>query len=89
MCTRADRRASLGLVKPDPAKNDMNYVQGSALTGARAAVPMGAAPGDAGDGRGRSTAAAGAAAPAACRRRRRPPARRGAAAVVARAAAAG
>ena len=43
--TRADRRASLGLVKPDPAKNDMNYVQGSALTGARAAVPMGAAPG--------------------------------------------
>ena len=35
----------LGLVKPDPTKNDMNYVQGSALTGARAAVPMGAAPG--------------------------------------------
>ena len=35
----------LGLVKPDPAKNDMNYVQGSALTGARAGVPMGAAPG--------------------------------------------
>ena len=35
----------LGLIKPDPAKNDMNYVQGSALTGARAAVPMGAAPG--------------------------------------------
>ncbi len=35
----------LGLVKPDPAKNDMNYVQGSALTGARAAVPMGAARG--------------------------------------------
>ncbi len=35
----------IGLVKPDPAKNDMNYVQGSALTGARAAVPMGAAPG--------------------------------------------
>jgi quinoprotein glucose dehydrogenase len=34
----------LGLVKPDPAKNDMNYVQGSALTGARAAAPMGAAP---------------------------------------------
>ncbi|PYR53186.1 MAG: quinoprotein glucose dehydrogenase [Acidobacteria bacterium] len=36
---------ALGLVKPDPAKNDMNYVQGSALTGSRAAVPMGAAPG--------------------------------------------
>ena len=35
----------LGLIKPDPTKNDMNYVQGSALTGARAAVPMGAAPG--------------------------------------------
>jgi quinoprotein glucose dehydrogenase len=34
----------LGLVKPDPAKNDMNYIQGSALTGARAATPMGAAP---------------------------------------------
>jgi quinoprotein glucose dehydrogenase len=37
----------LGLVKPDPAKNDMNYVQGSALTGARAAAPMGAARGSA------------------------------------------
>jgi glucose dehydrogenase len=36
---------SLGLIKPDPAKNDMNYVAGSALTGARAATPMGAAPG--------------------------------------------
>ncbi len=35
----------LGLIKPDPDKNDMNFVQGSALTGARAAVPMGAAPG--------------------------------------------
>jgi quinoprotein glucose dehydrogenase len=35
----------LGLVRPDAAKNDMNYVQGSALTGARAATPMGAAPG--------------------------------------------
>jgi quinoprotein glucose dehydrogenase len=35
---------SLGLVKPDPDKNDMNYVQGSALTGIRQAVPMGAAP---------------------------------------------
>jgi len=35
----------LGLIKPDPSKNDMNWVQGSALTGARAAVPMGAAPG--------------------------------------------
>jgi glucose dehydrogenase len=38
---------SLGLVKPDPGKNDMNYVAGSALTGARAAVPMGAPPGSA------------------------------------------
>jgi quinoprotein glucose dehydrogenase len=36
---------SLGLVKPDPAKNDMNYVAGNARTGARAALPMGAAPG--------------------------------------------
>jgi len=36
---------ALGLVKPDPTKNDMNYVQGSALTGARATNPMGAAPG--------------------------------------------
>src|ERR1700730_16059830 len=36
--------SALGLVKPDPAKHDMNYVQGSALTGARAAAPMGAAP---------------------------------------------
>jgi quinoprotein glucose dehydrogenase len=35
----------LGLIKPDPEKNDMHYVQGSALTGARAATPMGAAPG--------------------------------------------
>ena len=35
---------SLGLVKPDPAKNDMNYIQGSALTGSRAAAPMGAPP---------------------------------------------
>ena len=34
----------LGLVKPDPAKNDMNYVQG-ARSRVRAAVPMGAAPG--------------------------------------------
>ncbi len=38
---------SLGLIKPDPGKNDMNYISGSALTGARAAVPMGAAPGTA------------------------------------------
>ena len=37
--------SSLGLVKPDPGKNDMNYVLGSALTGARATSPMGAAPG--------------------------------------------
>ena len=26
--------SALGLIKPDPTKNDMNYVQGSALTGA-------------------------------------------------------
>ena len=39
--------SSLGLVKPDPGKNDMNYISGSALTGARAATPMGAAPGTA------------------------------------------
>jgi quinoprotein glucose dehydrogenase len=52
----------LGLIKPDPAKNDMNYVQGSALTGARAAVPMGAAP-----GRGGASVAEGSAAPAAGR----------------------
>ena len=38
---------SLGLIKPDPGKNDMNYITGSALTGARAATPMGAAPGSA------------------------------------------
>jgi glucose dehydrogenase len=50
--------SSLGLVKPDPGKNDMNYIQGSALTGARAAVPMGAAPGTAA-----STVAPGATAP--------------------------
>jgi len=37
--------SSLGLVKPDPGKHDMNYVLGSALTGARATSPMGAAPG--------------------------------------------
>jgi quinoprotein glucose dehydrogenase len=52
----------LGLIKPDPAKNDMNYVQGSALTGARAATPMGAAP-----GRGAAVVAEGAAPPAAGR----------------------
>jgi quinoprotein glucose dehydrogenase len=39
--------ASLGLIKPDPSKNDMNYIAGSALTGARAALPMGVAPGTA------------------------------------------
>ena len=50
--------SSLGLVKPDPGKNDMNYVSGSALTGARAALPMGAAPGTAA-----ATVAPGAAAP--------------------------
>jgi quinoprotein glucose dehydrogenase len=37
--------SSLGLVKPDPGKHDMNYVLGSALTGARATSPMGASPG--------------------------------------------
>jgi quinoprotein glucose dehydrogenase len=35
---------SLGLVTPDPANNDMTYVQGSPLTGVRAATPMGAPP---------------------------------------------
>ena len=36
---------ALGLVKPDdPAKTDLNYVAGNALTGARASNPMGAAP---------------------------------------------
>ena len=49
----------LGLIKPDPSKNDMNYIQGSALTGARAAVPMGAAP-----GRAPVTVAEGSAPPA-------------------------
>jgi glucose dehydrogenase len=35
----------LGLVKPDdPKQNDNAYIQGNALTGARAANPMGAAP---------------------------------------------
>src|SRR5262249_30987169 len=52
--------SSLGLIKPDPGKNDMNYVSGSALTGARAALPMGVAPGTAA-----ATVAPGAAAPAA------------------------
>jgi quinoprotein glucose dehydrogenase len=52
----------LGLIKPDASKNDMNYVQGSALTGARAAVPMGAAP-----GRGAVVVAEGSAPPAAGR----------------------
>ena len=52
----------LGLIKPDPSKNDMNYVQGSALTGARAAVPMGAAP-----GRAPATVAEGSAPPAGVR----------------------
>jgi quinoprotein glucose dehydrogenase len=37
--------ASLGLVKPDDVKvNDMSYVQGNAITGARMATPMGGAP---------------------------------------------
>ncbi|MBM3770946.1 MAG: pyrroloquinoline quinone-dependent dehydrogenase [Acidimicrobiia bacterium] len=31
----------LGLVKPDPAKNDMNYIQGNALTGARTTAGAG------------------------------------------------
>jgi len=51
---------SLGLVKPDPAKNDMTYVQGNALTGVRASSPMGAAP-----AAGGTTAAPSASAPAA------------------------
>ena len=50
--------SSLGLVKPDPGRNDMNYILGSALTGARSALPMGAAPGSS-----TSTIASGAAAP--------------------------
>ena len=38
--------ASLNLVKPDDVKvNDMNYVSGNAITGARMARPMGAPPG--------------------------------------------
>ena len=38
--------ASLNLVKPDDVKvNDMNYVSGNAITGARQARPMGAPPG--------------------------------------------
>ena len=55
---------SLGLVKPDPGKNDMNYITGSALTGARAATPMGAAPGTAAAtiASGAATAEGGAAA---------------------------
>jgi quinoprotein glucose dehydrogenase len=53
----------LGLIKPDPAKNDMNFVQGSALTGARAAAPMGAAPGTAAAVVATGTAPAPAAAP--------------------------
>jgi quinoprotein glucose dehydrogenase len=37
--------ASLGLVKPDDVKvNDMNYVSGNPITGARLATPMGGAP---------------------------------------------
>ena len=37
--------ASLGMVKPDDVKvNDMNYVSGNAITGARQATPMGGAP---------------------------------------------
>jgi len=37
--------ASLGLVKPDDIKvNDMNFVQGNAITGARMPTPMGGAP---------------------------------------------
>jgi quinoprotein glucose dehydrogenase len=38
--------ASLNLIKPDDVKvNDMNFVGGNAITGARAARPMGAPPG--------------------------------------------
>ena len=37
--------AALGMVKPDdPKVNDMNYVSGNAITGARLATPMGGAP---------------------------------------------
>jgi quinoprotein glucose dehydrogenase len=37
--------ASLGMVKPDDVKvNDMNYVSGNAITGARQSTPMGGAP---------------------------------------------
>ena len=61
--------SSLGLVKPDPAKNDMNYVQGSALTGARAATPMGARPAGRPDHRGARRRGADAPAAAAARRR--------------------
>src|SRR4029079_2286257 len=50
--------ASLGLGKPDAGEKDMDYIPGSAPTGGRAAVPMGAAP-----GRGAVTVARGAAAP--------------------------
>ena len=40
--------ASLNLIKPDDVKvNDMNFVGGNAITGARAARPMGAPPGQA------------------------------------------
>ena len=58
---------SLGLVTPDPAKNDMTYVQGSALTGVRAATPMGAPPTAAGTATTGVASAAPAAAPAAGR----------------------
>jgi quinoprotein glucose dehydrogenase len=38
--------ASLNLIKPDDVKvNDMNFVSGNAITGARTARPMGAPPG--------------------------------------------
>jgi quinoprotein glucose dehydrogenase len=59
--------ASLGLIKPDPSKNDMNYVAGSALTGARAALPMGVAPGTRSDSVASGSATPAAPAPAAGR----------------------
>jgi len=59
--------ASLGLIKPDPSKNDMNYVSGSALTGARAALPMGVAPGTRADSVASGSATPAAPAPAAGR----------------------
>ena len=44
-CIHGSLRARSASSSRIPTKNDMNYVLGSALTGARAANPMGAAPG--------------------------------------------